>query len=742
VDRRRRLWIALLLALGSFGFLLRPYPREKLDGSALGSTRIADREGRLLYEARSEAGGYGRWVPLDRISPHLVLLTLSAEDAGFRAHPGVDPVGVMRALWLNARAGRRAYGGSTITQQLAKNLDPEPRTLLGKIFEASDALRLELTLSKDEILEQYLNRAYYGRLAYGAEAAAQRWFGKSAAELRLDEAALLASLPRGPTAYDPERHPERAWQRRAHVLAKAAERGWIEPEAADKAASAPIRVIDPAQRPAARHLLDALGRTKGGEVMTTIDLELQNGIEQRLRAHLAELSSREVDQAAVVVLDNRTGEVLALVGSRSYTEASENGAVNAALSRRPPGSTLKPFVYALAIEQGKHPSSPVLDVPTSWPGFLPRNARLEHAGLVSLREALASSLNVPAVREADALGIERVSSLLGELELTAEQPARAELALALGSSPVRLIDLAAAYATLARGGEHLPYRLTKPGAPPASSPRRLLSAESAFLVTDVLADARARRREFGLETPLELPFPAAVKTGTSKSFCDNWAVGYTPEITVAVWAGNFDGRPMHGMYAIRGAAPLWREVMLLAMEGRARRDFEPPTGVERALVCSLSGMRPGPGCPHAKSELVASRHAPAESCTWHAPHGKLRIPAELAAFARPGASDVLPDASAPLAILAPHDGARLKLDPLLPRERQQLRLRAAVALPGAAGVRWEVDGRPIAEASAPYFTDWPLEPGEHRVRATLLDAAGNSRAIREISISVQAGGKT
>src|SRR5688500_7518787 len=224
--RRGYLWLVTGLLLAAA--LLWPYPAERLDSRSLVSTRIVDRHGRLLHEARSADGGYARWVSLAEVSPPVVLVTLSAEDANFRWHPGVDPSGVVRALWLNARAGRFAYGGSTITQQLAKNLNPEPRNLLGKLSEARDALRLEVTLSKDQILEQYLNRVYYGRLAHGIEAASRRFFGKPAARLELDEAALLAILPRAPSAYDPARFPERARERRAHVLGRLAERGLID----------------------------------------------------------------------------------------------------------------------------------------------------------------------------------------------------------------------------------------------------------------------------------------------------------------------------------------------------------------------------------------------------------------------------------------------------------------------------------------------------------------------------------
>ena len=734
-----RLVTGILLAAA----LLWPYPTERLDAKTLVSTQIVDRHGRLLHEVPSAKGGYSRWVPLQAVSPHVVLVTLSAEDANFRWHPGIDAGGVARALWLNARAGRFAYGGSTITQQLAKALDPQPRTLFGKLGEARDALRLELTLSKDQILEQYLNRVYYGRLAHGIEAASQRFFGKSAARLELDEAALLAILPRAPTAYDPLRFPERARERRAHVLGRLAERGLIDRAAAEQAAARPFRLVSASNPVESRHVLDALpsGAQAAASpiVTTTIDLELESRLRLRLRDHLVDLQRKEVDQASLVVLDNATGDVLAMVGSRDYGDRDALGAVNASLSRRPPGSALKPFVYALAVENGAHGSTPVFDVPTSWPGFRPRNAGLSHHGLVSLREALGSSLNVPAVRAADEIGIERVAEFFRKLGLGRQIDASEQgLALALGGAPVRLADLANAYATLARGGEHLPWRLTEPGlAPPAR--RRLLSPRAAFSISEMLSDPTARRREFGVETPLELPFPAAVKTGTSKSFCDNLVVGYTREVTVAVWVGNFDGRPMHGLLAMQGAAPLWRDAMLVAMEGRPRHGFEPPSDSESAEICPVSGMLRGPHCPAGRHEHVSGEHGPAVACTWHGPDGALRVPAELRGFPGDSSQGVIAELGPVISIKSPLQGAKLQIDPLIPRSRQQLRFRALVRSPQAERVRWEVDGRLIAERPAPFSADWSIEPGVHAVRAVALGRSNEVIAAHEVRVVVEEG---
>lgn len=687
------------------------YSADRLSYDALRSTRIVDRHGELLYERRGTRGGYCRPVALADVAEPVVLATLSSEDSHFRHHPGIDPTGVARALWLNAREGRLAYGGSTITQQLAKLLDPQPRTLRGKIAEAVDATRLERTLNKDEILAQYLNRAYYGRQAYGIEAAAWRYFGKSAAELTLAEGVLLAIQPRSPRAYDPARHPERAMRRRAHVLHHMARRGWVSRAEAEAAAAEPIELVDPSQHRRAPHLLDYLETRDllspgAGEQRLTIDIGLQEQLERQCRMHLEGLAGRGATQAGVVVIDNASGDVLAMVGSRRYGEKAVAGAVNVTTSVRPPGSTLKPFVYAVAIERGANPSTLVHDIPTHWRGYQPRSLRLYHHGAVPIRDALGSSLNIPAVRTAGRVGTEQVAQLLHDAGMHAVDPERRHgLSLALGGVSVPLIELANGYATLARGGRYLPYRV-RPMSPQPPA-RAVMTAETAYLITDILADASARRREFGFETPLELPFPAAAKTGTSQAFGDNVVVGFTTEVTVAVWVGNFDGTPMRGLLAMEGAAPLWRDAMRSSMRGRPQRPFEPPPGVVATTVCSGAERLADGSCPRQRREYAAgSRRAAAPQ----------------------------PPLGGGVRITGPPDGAVFVLDPLLPAERQRVELRATVQAARSTTVRWLVDGVPIDEVVPPQTTFWTLTAGRHVLRA---ETPGADSAFDEIEIEVE-----
>jgi len=697
-----------LIALGLvlLGLCTARYPQERLDYAGLRSTRVVDREGRLLWEARGGRGTVARPVPLAEVSPWVVRATLAGEDAAFRWHPGVDPLAIARALWLDARARRFAYGGSTLTQQLAKNLAPEPRTFAGKLREAWDAWRLERTLTKDEILAQYLNRADYGRGTTGIEAAADRYFGKRARDLDLAEGSLLAILPRAPSFYDPLRHPERARARRAHVLGLMVARGLVDSGAAAAAAAAPLPAARAPRAPRARHALDH-ATTRGqvalgaGEVRLTIDVELTEALEQRARSHLASLADAGAEQAGIVVIENATGDVIAMVGSRRYGESAVAGAVNGTTALRAPGSTLKPFVYALALEDGAHPSTPVFDGPVHWRGYQPRALREHHFGSVALRDALGSSLNVPAVQTAAGVGVERLAALLHDAGLERLDPTAPHgLSLALGGASVSLVELTNAYATLARGGEFLPWRLV--AGQPRVRGRRVLSRETAFLVTDALADARARRLEFGLETPLELPFPVAAKTGTSQAFTDNVAIGYTPELTVGVWVGNFDGRPLRGLLAMRGAAPFLREALLRAHRGRPTLPFAPPPGVVRQQICAEDGSLAIDGCSRWRLDWVATR-----------------TPSSGAAAATAlGATGHAPGS---IAITAPPAGSRFLVDPLLDPARQRLALRAAVAEGERRRVRWLVDGQVVDEALGIEVVHWTLARGRHRIRVETVD---------------------
>lgn len=636
-----------------------PYPVDRLASCRGGPLLVVDRDGRLLRSIPSADGRPGRdgWLPLHRVSSHALLTLLAAEDQRFFHHSGVDPWAVLRAVWLNLRPGRQRYGASTITMQLMRTVHSRgrPRGLRTKIREAVLALRVERALSKQEILEQYLNRVYFGHGAHGIGAAARTYFDKPAASLSVGEATLLMVLVRGPAHYDPVRHLDRALSRRDHVFGLLVRQGRLSAAEVERARRQPLKITT--RRPSFRapHFVDwamrsvpAAVRRRGGVVHTTLDLDLQQAMQRRVAEHVAELAQRRVTQAGLVILDSQSGAVLAMVGSAGYA-SSAGGQVNITTRRRHPGSALKPFVYALAIEeQGRSPASVVHDVhelPTSR--YRVRRLTQKEHGPVRYREALAGSYNLAAVHVLERVGIERLMSTLraagvGELAGDARDYG---LRLALGSAKVRLLDLAAGYGFMVRGG-----RVRAPAGvievrhpdgsvwrPPAPVERRLFSPQTAWLVQDMLADPVARRPMFGQELPVDLPFPVAVKTGTARGFADTVAVGVTRTLTVAAWAGNFDGRPSQGVLAMNGAAPLVRSGLLAAADGRSPGLAPRPPGIVSAHVCPLSGKLAGPDCPHRKLDHFREGTVPRQRCDWHRrTGGRLTVvyPTEVARWAR------------------------------------------------------------------------------------------------------------
>jgi len=669
---KRRLWkfllafLALLAGVGAGGAHLLladlPSPDALYDHQTGASSRILDRNGRLLYEIADPHAGRHVPVPLEEIPLYCRQATVATEDADFYTNPGVDLRGILRAIWINLRGGEVLAGGSTITQQVARNLLLSPqersqRTLLRKLRESILAWRIARTFSKDEVLALYLNEVYYGNLAYGLEAAARTYFGKSVRELSLAECALLAGLPQSPALYDPLTDPERARKRQRVVLGLMVEQGYITPEQAELAAQERLHFAAtpfPIQAPhfvmyvwnwlEERFGAEAL-YTEGLVVTTTLDLDLQQTAEEVIRRHLARLAQaseesglREVNNAALVALDPQTGAILAMVGSPDYFNPAIDGAVNAALALRQPGSAIKPLTYAAAFTPDAEghpvltPASVILDVRTAFPTreglpYVPVNYDHRFHGPVSAREALAQSLNVPAVRVLQMVGVDRLVALANDLGMTSFGTGeRFGLALTLGGGEVRLLELTAAYAAFANGGRrvepfgvlevrdargHLRYR-----APMAPGPQ-VLDPRVAYLITDILSDERARAPAFGTGSVLNLSRPAAVKTGTSSDWRDNWTVGYVPQLVTGVWVGNADGRPMRDVSGVEGAGPIWHDFMERALRGQPVIPFAEPPGLERVRVCVPSGLLPTDLCPRTREELFLASTAPTEPDNWY-----------------------------------------------------------------------------------------------------------------------------
>lgn len=618
---------------------------------SVGVVTVRDRHGGLVAQIRTREEA---WVPVRAGDVDLILraATLAAEDRRFRWHPGIDPLSAARAAGQNLLARRRVSGGSTLTQQVAKLLRararaaPAPRGLHEKAAEAWAALRLEAHLGKDEILERYWNEAPYGVNVRGVGAACRLYFGHGAETLTDDEAALLAAIPRSPVRTDPRRDPDRARAARDRVL----RRMRLPPERLAAALERPLRIDPPSPPPTggAPHWIAAVRarHPDAAELTLPLDPELQEAATRALRDVLRELSARGADAGAVVVLHNPTGEVRAWVGSPDWRDP-RHGQFDAARALRQPGSTLKPFTYALAFEEGLRPADLLPDLPLEYGGagddWRPRNYSGRYHGPVRARLALANSWNAPAVAVAARLGTGPLLARLREAGFRSlDGPAeRYGLGLTLGDGEVTLLEQVTAYACLARGGlyrERIDLlaardaggaRLGPAAAAAGAGPRRVFDPRAAFLVQSILSDPEARARAFGRDGAFAFPFPVALKTGTSSDWRDNWALGFTPEWTVGAWLGQAGGAPMDRISGTHGAIRLLRAVLLFLHEeragGAAQEEFEPPPGLERRAVCALSGEAPGPDCPETLLDWFGVDDPRGPVCRWH-----VRIPLDAA----------------------------------------------------------------------------------------------------------------
>lgn len=748
--RGRRLAAAgiLALVLAALGSLYWPIPSRRLDPGPVVSLRLTDREGRLLREVLSEEGGRCRWVGLAEISPLLLQATVASEDKSFFAHPGVDLVAVVRAFFQNLRSRRVVSGASTITQQVVRNIWRFRRTLPSKVREAWLAVRLDNSLSKEAILLQYLNRISYGNQAYGIEAASRQYFDKPAARLSLAESAFLAAVPRAPTVLNPYRNFAGVKRRQEEILRRMRDLGYIEEAALERALSEPVTPLPPEVKFRAPHFCDwilsrvpAEERPRLAEIRTTLDAVLQTKVEALIRDGLSRLEKKGVTNAAAVVLDNATGDILAMAGSRDFFDAAHDGQVNGALALRQPGSTLKPITYGLGLEHGLTAATLLEDDPTPFAtpdgAFAPENYDESFHGPTRLRSALASSYNVPAVAVLQALGPDLLYAKLREMGFAGltQPPGFYGVGLTLGSGEATLLELVRAYAALARGGVFRSERsllgfIGKDGtaseadAPPP--PRRVFSPAAAYIITDILSDRDARIPAFGYHSPLNLPFAAAAKTGTSKDYRDNWTVGYTPAVTVGVWAGDFTGKPMRSVSGITGAGPIFRDILQLAAASRPSGPFPEPAGIVRAEICPLSGLRPGPRCTGVMQEVFVRGSEPRDACELAHEQG-----AAGGGRGQAGLGARIPDTG--LTVLTPADGDVFKLDPVLRGEFQSIRLRAVLAegfRPEA--VEWWVNGEKAGQSGPPYVLSWKLRPGSFTMKARARNGAAtvDSRPVR------------
>jgi len=706
------------------------------------AVEFTDRNGLPLGTLLARDQEHTASVTLDRVSPLFLRAIVDAEDARFYEHGPVDYRALVRSAWQLVRERRVVSGGSTITMQLARMVSGAPGTPAGKLQQIWTAWRIAAGMDRAQIVEAYVNRLPMGGNLYGVEAASRTYFGAPAGELGLAQASLLAAIPNDPIGLDPYEHWRELKVRQSYVLDRMVARGDITRIQANSAAAEQV-LLQPRSRGivAAPHFLFWLGSQlppHTTHVRTTIDRPLQEFVEAQMRQVLHGLESRNVHDSAALVIDNHTGEVLAYVGSPDYFSVAHQGRNDGVQALRQPGSTLKPFLYELALEtRAVHPNTILADVPARYalPGaklYSPSDYTDTFQGPVRVRIALADSLNVPAVRVLEKAGVANFLDRLHALGFShlTHNADYYGLGLTLGGGEVSLWELAHGYTTIARRGSQVEVQTRYPdvAANGSAAAARAVPHVTPIgsrvvweLVTDMLSDEHARAEAFGVSSVLDVPFAAAVKTGTSSDFRDTWTVGFTTDYTVAVWVGNFNGEPMRRLSGVAGAAPLWNRIMLHLHERIDPAPFPHPEGMEARTICAQTGFRATPDCDTVVWEYLW----PEDIATYERPQRVAALPREYDEWLAMQHRE--PRAPNDFRIVAPRDGD-IYLVP--PRQVGHQRLEfQAQSLPGHH-VEWRLDGRSIAGGSS---TFWPMRPGHFTIEAA---SAGR---VDRVSFDVQAG---
>ncbi|MBP9864581.1 penicillin-binding protein 1C [Patescibacteria group bacterium] len=732
------------------------------------STKVLARDGSLLYEVSGESDGSRTPVPLSRVPSSTIQVILSTEDDRFYQHHGVDWLAIGRVFRDLISHQKVMSGASTIEQQLLKMLyfPDRPRTIVQKCRELIAARYWSLTHTKEQTLELYLNTIYFGNQAYGIQAAARTYFHTDVQSLNLAESSLLAGVIASPNAYDPYAHPKASRSRQKSVIDQLVAHGDIDADAGRQAAEDEIPIFPPSHRLRAPHFVFRVLaeletrypaiRSGGYLITTTLDPDLQRVVEDTVARRLAKIVDQHVTDGAAVVLDPRTGEILAYVGSADYFSPRIQGQVDMATALRQPGSALKPFVYLTAFMRDMSPSTVVADLPIRFEtatgqGYYPKNYSNKYHGPVSLRDALGSSLNIPAVKVLDRVGLPALFSVLNQFGIRfPETPEYYGLGVVLGGGEVTLMDTLQAYANLARSVHTIPVRdvlriqdasgsvieeMERSASKPLFEDQKK-GEQAAYLVSDVLSDPSARVKAFGEANFLGFGKRIAVKTGTTRDFRDNWAFGYTPEVAVGVWVGNADNTPMKGVSGVSGAAPIWADIMRYVTRSTDQISWTVPPGIVQRSVCVTSGLGASSICPKTRNEIFIAGTEPTKIDDWYErceATGKvyLKPPGEYSAWMTSmkfeqvdGGGCTSVSSTAPV-ILLPLDGDVY--------EKSDVVADASQGISFVAGgekrrtYRWYLNDQ-MFERSGPSFA-WNPVPGEYQLRL--------EGAVRAIHFSVR-----
>lgn len=694
---------------------------------------VVDRNGRLLRLFPDPQGHMSLWGSIEDFPKSLKAAVVAAEDRRFYDHPGFDPIAVLRALYTNITRWKTVSGASTITEQVVRLIQPRPRTYYAKCVELLCAVKMELQLTKEQILELHLNLSPMGGSIRGAGLASRIYFGKNVGRITLCESAILAALPRSPTRYSPRTSEGRRqlFEEKDRILGRM--------ERLDYITSSQVRLnrgpkVAFANRPVpleAPHLVDfvlANDSHSQNVIKTTLDLTVQHSVQRVLRSHRDSLGGMGITQAAAIIADTRTMDVLAMVGSLRYGPDGQ-GYNNGATAPRSAGSTLKPFLYALALEKGYNAFSEIPDTMRSYStphgNYLPANADRTSYGPVNIRNALGNSLNISAVKVARWVGVEDILHLLESVGIASASDRSPEyygLGIAIGNLEVNLYRLVQAYGTLAGEGEFRPLNVLAGEKPPG---RRIFSPESVYIINNILADPSARLLTFGNPHYFDFGLPVSLKTGTSSNFRDTWIVAYTPRHVIGIWTGNFSGSPTNGATGSGACGPILFDVIASLYCGRSPGEFSRPETVKEIRVCSMSGKQATSRCPHSRLELIVDGRRPgfcdlphdtehhflgADYAQWlhrrdlEQGLGRYRL-------MRSGSSSPAP--SQGIEIVSPHNLDRYIYSP----EQDNRVLFRAVPKKVVREVIWFVDGVEIVRTPPPYEFFWELSRGLHEIHA-------------------------
>lgn len=777
----RKCCASILISVCALAFLtcFLPYHPNSLERKNFQSIRIYDRKNVILREILSDVSGTARWTNIELLNQSTIDAFVSTEDKRFFNHPGIDIFAIGRSIYNALKTQHISSGASTITQQLIRIIEDNPRNLVTKIYEIWLAIRLERTLSKRQILEQYLNRAPFGNLCYGIGAASFTYFSKPPSDLTVAESAFLAAILKSPTNYNPYTHFDRTLRRQQKNLERMKINGYLDEKKFQRISKQSIALTEKNRVFRAPHFCDRIIASYKHElknltdIYTTLDYNLQRNLGYFVAGRLKKLESSHAHQASVLVMDNHSDEILVWIGSNDYLDEETSGQVDGIIALRQPGSTLKPFTYGLALQAGMTPATVIPDIKTNSNEitgyYTPENYDHRFHGPVTIRQALACSYNVPPVRLLETLGEASLLEVLHRAGFHSlkKSPQFYGKGLTLGNGEVTLLELTRAYAAMVRGGivrkdkrvrsiyfaNDSTYNYTQ-----LDTIGQIFNESVCALLLDILSDNNARVPAFGRNNPLHFPFQCAAKTGTSKDYRDNWVIGCTSDVTVGVWVGNFSGEPMRMVSGISGAGPIFNDVMHYLDEHLHFSTFTNDATLQSVAICPLSGKLPGRACPESVMEKFIPGTAPDDTCGWH-----VKIETQKESRQSDGSRvfiDLPPiyhqwmiennipfvpkdplssgidstdfEKEKKLVILSPLNNEIYKIDSILRPKYQRIKLRADVPAV-AEEVTWYVDDTVFATVAQPFMVHWQLREGDHTFQVRSGSLISNKVKIKVLA---------